>query len=308
MAATAEPMAAPSNIPFFDPNADPAVNYGGIGAVIGHEITHGFDDEGSRYDKDGNLANWWTEADLAEFARRGEVLIVDCRKPSDYAKGHIPGAVNFSTYKVFATDTRAAGLSAFAKDMAARYADAGISTPAALTVGGNASLANGSVNATNGRIGIGTASPQFQLHIQANNPFPPSNILLLRNSNAAGASRIQLDDLAENSGAQDGGVIAYCGSALAGCAVVFIRDTLGPQLGVRVESVEASARCETDARGLLGIDGAAPDLQNVHLDIRIESPDEDSEVERLFAVWKERCPIYLALIKPTGVTVDMQTV
>src|SRR5262245_13553844 len=65
--------------------------------------------------------------DLLEEARAGDVLIVDARKPADYAKGHIPGAVNFSTYKIFATDTRPAGLTAFARDVAARYADAGIS-------------------------------------------------------------------------------------------------------------------------------------------------------------------------------------
>ena len=53
--------------PFFDPNADDAVNYGGIGAVIGHEISHGFDDSGSQYDKDGTLRNWWTDEDRAKF-------------------------------------------------------------------------------------------------------------------------------------------------------------------------------------------------------------------------------------------------
>lgn len=56
-----------SAAPFFDANADDAVNYGGIGAVIGHEISHGFDDEGSKYDGDGNLKNWWTEADRKAF-------------------------------------------------------------------------------------------------------------------------------------------------------------------------------------------------------------------------------------------------
>jgi len=53
--------------PFYDPEADPASNYGAIGFVIGHEITHGFDLSGSQFDKDGNYANWWTDADLAAF-------------------------------------------------------------------------------------------------------------------------------------------------------------------------------------------------------------------------------------------------
>ena len=53
--------------PFFDPDADPAVNYGGIGAVIGHEISHHFDDQGRKYDKRGTLANWWTAEDIARF-------------------------------------------------------------------------------------------------------------------------------------------------------------------------------------------------------------------------------------------------
>lgn len=60
--------------PFYDYLADDAVNYGGIGAVIGHEISHAFDDSGARFDGDGNLANWWTEADLAEFTKRGDAL------------------------------------------------------------------------------------------------------------------------------------------------------------------------------------------------------------------------------------------
>ncbi|BDY04765.1 M13-type metalloendopeptidase [Ferrimonas sp. YFM] len=61
--------------PFFNMNADDAVNYGGIGAVIGHEMGHGFDDQGSRYDKDGNLKNWWTESDLKAFKERGSALV-----------------------------------------------------------------------------------------------------------------------------------------------------------------------------------------------------------------------------------------
>lgn len=61
--------------PFFNMTADDAVNYGGIGAVIGHEMGHGFDDQGSRYDDKGNLRDWWTKQDLAEFTRRGENLV-----------------------------------------------------------------------------------------------------------------------------------------------------------------------------------------------------------------------------------------
>ncbi len=60
--------------PFYDYLADDAVNYGGIGAVIGHEISHAFDDSGARFDGDGNLANWWTDADLEEFTKRGDAL------------------------------------------------------------------------------------------------------------------------------------------------------------------------------------------------------------------------------------------
>ncbi|MDD7465429.1 MAG: peptidase M13 [Actinomycetaceae bacterium] len=61
--------------PFFDPDADPAWNYGGIGAVIGHEIGHGFDDQGSKYDGTGRLHNWWTDADRAEFEDRTAALV-----------------------------------------------------------------------------------------------------------------------------------------------------------------------------------------------------------------------------------------
>jgi putative endopeptidase len=61
--------------PFFAPTADDAVNFGGIGAVIGHEIGHGFDDQGAKYDGDGNLKDWWEPADRAEFDKRTKALI-----------------------------------------------------------------------------------------------------------------------------------------------------------------------------------------------------------------------------------------
>ncbi len=61
--------------PFFDPEADDAVNYGGIGGVIGHEMSHGFDDQGCQFDKTGNQRNWWTGADKANFDKRAKVLV-----------------------------------------------------------------------------------------------------------------------------------------------------------------------------------------------------------------------------------------
>lgn len=61
--------------PFFDPHADAAINYGGIGAVIGHEISHHFDDQGAKYDETGKLADWWTPADVTAFEAAGKALI-----------------------------------------------------------------------------------------------------------------------------------------------------------------------------------------------------------------------------------------
>ena len=61
--------------PFFDFDADDAINYGGIGAVIGHEMTHGFDDQGRQYDADGNLQDWWTKSDADEFKKRADEVV-----------------------------------------------------------------------------------------------------------------------------------------------------------------------------------------------------------------------------------------
>ncbi|WP_304441894.1 M13 family metallopeptidase, partial [Mycobacterium sp. 1465703.0] len=76
--------------PFFDPEADDAANYGGIGAVIGHEIGHGFDDQGAKYDGDGNLVDWWTDADRTEFGSRTKALIeqYDAYTPRGLAGDH----------------------------------------------------------------------------------------------------------------------------------------------------------------------------------------------------------------------------
>jgi len=61
--------------PFYDPNADDAVNYGGMGAVIGHEISHGFDDRGSQFDGQGNLRNWWTPDDRKNFDEHAQCIV-----------------------------------------------------------------------------------------------------------------------------------------------------------------------------------------------------------------------------------------
>ncbi|MFB0973596.1 MAG: M13 family metallopeptidase, partial [Bacteroidales bacterium] len=78
--------------PFFNPDADEAVNYGGIGVVICHEMTHGFDDEGRLYDKDGNMTDWWTAADAAKFKEKSEVLAAQFDSvevlPGMHADGH----------------------------------------------------------------------------------------------------------------------------------------------------------------------------------------------------------------------------
>jgi uncharacterized OsmC-like protein len=97
-------------------------------------------------------------------------------------------------------------------------------------------------------------------------------------------------------------------SALAGCAVVFIRDTLAPQLAVTVDAIEATAECVTDARGLLGMNGVAPDLSNVGLTIAIQSPEDEDAVRRVYQAWQERCPVYLALTKalPVATSLDIK--
>jgi putative endopeptidase len=81
--------------PFFDPDADDAVNFGGIGAVIGHEIGHGFDDQGSRYDGEGNLRDWWTDADRKGFDTRAQALVAqyDAYEPEGLAGHHVNGAL-----------------------------------------------------------------------------------------------------------------------------------------------------------------------------------------------------------------------
>lgn len=90
--------AAILQFPFFEPDRDAALNYGGIGAVIGHEIGHGFDDQGSKYAADGSLTNWWTERDREEFEKRTSALVAqyDAYTPAELEgeEGfHVKGAL-----------------------------------------------------------------------------------------------------------------------------------------------------------------------------------------------------------------------
>ena len=111
--------------PFFDPAADPAVNYGAIGAVIGHEIGHGFDDQGSKFDGHGQVNDWWTGEDSAEFQRRTQALIAqyDAFVPQGLsAEFHVNGALTIGenigdlggldiAWKAYCLHLRAQGIS-----------------------------------------------------------------------------------------------------------------------------------------------------------------------------------------------------
>jgi putative endopeptidase len=77
--------------PYFDPSADDAVNYGSIGAVIGHEISHGFDDQGAQYDGDGNLNDWWTKEDHEKFAAKTKALVAEYNAFEPVAGYHLNG-------------------------------------------------------------------------------------------------------------------------------------------------------------------------------------------------------------------------
>lgn len=88
--------------PFFDMNADDAFNYGAIGVVIGHEMTHGFDDQGAQFDKDGNLAMWWTEEDFTKFQERTKVMADYFNKievaPGVFANGELTLGENIADH------------------------------------------------------------------------------------------------------------------------------------------------------------------------------------------------------------------
>ncbi len=79
--------------PFFDPEADDAINYGGIGMVIGHEMTHGFDDQGAQYNKDGNLQNWWAKSDSSKFVEKSKLIINQYNAYTVLDTLHVNGAL-----------------------------------------------------------------------------------------------------------------------------------------------------------------------------------------------------------------------
>jgi len=79
--------------PFFDPHADPAVNYGGIGAVIGHEISHHFDDQGAKYDEQGRLSQWWTDQDVRNFSALTQKLVKQYDAYEPLPGQHVQGAL-----------------------------------------------------------------------------------------------------------------------------------------------------------------------------------------------------------------------
>jgi len=88
--------------PFFDPDADPAFNYAALGWIVGHEMTHGFDDQGRQYDKDGNLKDWWTEEDAANFNDRTALLVAEYNAfealPGLYVNGNLTLGENIADF------------------------------------------------------------------------------------------------------------------------------------------------------------------------------------------------------------------
>lgn len=97
----------------------------------------------------------------------------------------------------------------------------------------------------------------------------------------------------------------YFLGALAGCAVAFIHDTLAPQLGIAVDDIAVVARCRADARGLLGLDGTIADLTDIEIEISVATSESPGRLAALEEVWRERCPIYLAIVKANQASVRL---
>jgi uncharacterized OsmC-like protein len=100
----------------------------------------------------------------------------------------------------------------------------------------------------------------------------------------------------------------YLLGALAGCAVAFIHDTLAPQSAIPIDDLTVVARCRADARGLLGLDGVAPDLEDIELEISLATSASAESLAALEQVWRERCPIYLAIVKASRASVRLTQV
>jgi uncharacterized OsmC-like protein len=94
---------------------------------------------------------------------------------------------------------------------------------------------------------------------------------------------------------------AYLLGALGACAVAFINDTLAPQFDVEISGISATASCGADLGGLLGIAGTDPRLTDLALEVIVDSPSPRSHVALVERAWRERCPIYLALLEPSDV-------
>lgn len=99
---------------------------------------------------------------------------------------------------------------------------------------------------------------------------------------------------------------AYLLGALAGCGVVFLRDTLAPEFGVEITAIQATASCRADVGGLLGIPGTLPDLEQIRLDVTVTSPSPADRIDAMHAAWRERCPIYLALRNANDIALDLR--
>lgn len=100
---------------------------------------------------------------------------------------------------------------------------------------------------------------------------------------------------------------AYLLGALAACGVVFLNDTLAPEFGVTVRGITAVASCRADLAGLVGIEGALPDLTGIEIEITVDTPDPASTTGPMFDAWERRCPIDLALRNPNAVVLRKTT-
>lgn len=98
---------------------------------------------------------------------------------------------------------------------------------------------------------------------------------------------------------------AYLLGALAGCGVIFLRDTLAPLFDVTLDDVSATATCSSNLAGLLGVGESDPALADVRLSIHVVSADPTERVEAMLAAWEARCPIYLALRRENHVALDV---